>query len=157
MGHTKGLRSRTRHLFAKPFRRHGHIHLSKQMETYRVGDTVNIVTDSAVQKGMPAKYYNGKTGRVFNVTARGVGVIVNKQVGHRIIHKRINVRTAHVRKSRAVEKLKQRVKENEKKKAEARKAGTFVQVKRQPAQPRGAIVVEGEYETLNPLRHRYIF
>ena len=31
-------------------------------------------------KGMPHKFYHGKTGRVFNVTKRAVGVIVNKQV-----------------------------------------------------------------------------
>lgn len=31
---------------------------------------------------MPFKFYHGKTGRVFNVTKRAVGVIVNKQVGY---------------------------------------------------------------------------
>ena len=36
--------------------------------------------DGAVQKGMPHKSYHGKTGRVFNVTKRGLGIIVNKQV-----------------------------------------------------------------------------
>ena len=36
--------------------------------------------DGAIQKGMPHKTYHGKTGRVFNVTKRGLGVIVNKQV-----------------------------------------------------------------------------
>ena len=29
---------------------------------------------------MPHKFYHGKTGKVFNVTKRAVGVIVNKQV-----------------------------------------------------------------------------
>lgn len=34
----------------------------------------------AVQLGMPHKCYHGKTGRVFNVTKRAVGVVVNKQI-----------------------------------------------------------------------------
>ena len=37
--------------------------------------------DGAFQKGMPFKFYHGKTGRVFNVTKRAVGVIINKQIG----------------------------------------------------------------------------
>ena len=35
----------------------------------------------AFQKGMPHKAYHGKTGRVFNVSKRAVGVVVNKRVG----------------------------------------------------------------------------
>ena len=34
--------------------------------------------NGAFQKGMPYKFYHGKTGRVYNVTKRAVGVIVNK-------------------------------------------------------------------------------
>ena len=48
---------------------------------------------------MPHKFYHGKTGRVFNVTAHAVGVCVNKQVRNRIIEKRINVRIEHVKHS----------------------------------------------------------
>ena len=29
---------------------------------------------------MPYKFYHGKTGRIFNVTKRAVGVLVNKQI-----------------------------------------------------------------------------
>ena len=48
---------------------------------------------------MPHKFYHGKTGRVFNVTAHAVGVCVNKQVRNRIIEKRINIRIEHVKHS----------------------------------------------------------
>ena len=37
-------------------------------------------TNIHLQKGMPYKVYHGRTGRVFNVTKRGLGVIVNKRV-----------------------------------------------------------------------------
>ena len=68
MPHTQGLRGRTRHLFAKDFRKHGLGALSKTMVVYRVGDYVDVVGDGSVQKGLPHKFYHGKTGRVFNVT-----------------------------------------------------------------------------------------
>ena len=41
---------------------------------------VSVQGNGAFQKGMPYKFYHGKTGRVFNVTKSAVGVIVNKQV-----------------------------------------------------------------------------
>ncbi|KAM2685405.1 hypothetical protein EV1_046778 [Malus domestica] len=43
-------------------------------------------------RGMPHKFYHGRTGRVWNVTKRAVGVEINKQVGNRIIRKMIHVR-----------------------------------------------------------------
>ena len=48
---------------------------------------------------MPHKTYHGKTGSVFNVNPRSIGVIMNKHVRERIIHKRIHVRVEHVRAS----------------------------------------------------------
>ena len=46
------------------------------------GDIVDIKGDGAIQKGMPHKVYHGTTGRIFNVTRRAVGVIVNKRVSN---------------------------------------------------------------------------
>jgi large subunit ribosomal protein L21e len=48
---------------------------------------------------MPYKFYHGRTGRVFNVNPRAIGVIVNKLVGNRILAKRIHVRVEHLRPS----------------------------------------------------------
>ena len=36
--------------------------------------------DASVHKGMPFKFYHGRTGVVFNITKRAVGVTVNKLV-----------------------------------------------------------------------------
>ena len=41
---------------------------------------------------MPHKFYHGKTGRVFNVTKRAVGAIVNKKIGY-VFHDMIVVYT----------------------------------------------------------------
>ena len=45
--------------------------------------SLNLQGNGAFQKGMPYKYYHGKTGRVYNVTKRAVGVIVNKQLRYK--------------------------------------------------------------------------
>ena len=70
---------------------------------------------------MPHKAYHGKTGRIWNVSKRAVGVEVNKPVGNRIIRKRIHVRVEHVRPSRCQDGHIARVKENE-----AAKKGSFL-------------------------------
>jgi large subunit ribosomal protein L21e len=74
-----GVRSRTRDLFARPFRKKGYIPLSTYLRTYKVGDYVDVKVNGAVHKGMPHKFYHGRTGRVWNVTKRAIGVVINKQ------------------------------------------------------------------------------
>ncbi|URE05483.1 60S ribosomal protein, partial [Musa troglodytarum] len=106
-----GLRSRTRDLFSRPFRKKGYIPLTTYLRTYRIGDYVDIKVNGAVHKGMPHKFYHGRTGRVWNVT---------KQVGNRIIEKRIHVRVEHVQPSRCQEDFRSRVKKNDQLKAEAK-------------------------------------
>eukprot|EP00657_Telonema_sp_P-1_P002600 TRINITY_DN1601_c0_g1_i6.p2 TRINITY_DN1601_c0_g1~~TRINITY_DN1601_c0_g1_i6.p2 ORF type:complete len:160 (-),score=67.07 TRINITY_DN1601_c0_g1_i6:2-481(-) len=103
MVHSYGLKSGTRHLFAKKFRKHGIPPVSTILNTFKVGDYVDVVADSAVRAGMPHKYYHGRTGIIWNVTPRGVGVIVNKIVRNKTLRKRICVRFEHVRKSRCLE------------------------------------------------------
>jgi large subunit ribosomal protein L21e len=90
---------------------------------------------------MPYKVYHGKTGIVYNVTKSSVGVILQKQVGNRYMEKRINVRVEHVRHSRSREDFLKRVKSNFAKQQKAKETGEPQQMKRQPAQPRGASTV----------------
>ena len=75
-----GLRSRTRDLFARAFRKKGYIPLSTYLKTYKIGDFVDVKVNGAIHKGMPHKFYHGRTGRVWNVTKRAIGVEINKQV-----------------------------------------------------------------------------
>ncbi|BFZ64585.1 60S ribosomal protein L21 [Saitoella coloradoensis] len=140
MPHSFGYRARTRYLFQRGFRQHGQIRLSTYLKTYKVGDIVDIVVNGAVQKGMPHKYYHGKTGIVYNVTKSSVGVICYKVVGNRYMEKRVNVRIEHVKHSRSREDFIKRVKTNAEKKKTAN--GEFVQLKRLPAQPREARLVK---------------
>ena len=97
--HSYGYKRKTRHKFRKGFKQHGAIHISKALTSYKIGDIVDIAVDGAIHKGMPYKYYHGRTGTVFNVNPRAIGVIVNKQVRNRIITKRIHVRVEHLKSS----------------------------------------------------------
>lgn len=111
------------------------------MKIYKVGDIVDIKANGSIQKGMPHKFYHGKTGIVYNVTKSSVGVIVNKVVGNRYLEKRINLRVEHVKHSKCRQEFLDRVKANAAKRAEAKANGQAVQLKRQPAKPRDARVV----------------
>merc|ERR550534_2304492 len=69
---------------------------------------------------MPYKGFIGKTGRVWNVTKRAVGIELLKTVGNRKRTKRLHVRIEHVRHSKCRDGFKKRIKENEAQKAAVR-------------------------------------
>lgn len=142
MTHSYGYRRRTRHKFKKGFKQAGSIHISKTLQTYRRGEIVDVIVDGSIHKGMPYKYYHGKTGRVFDINPRSVGVIINKQVRNRIIPKRIHVRVEHVKKSTSREDFLKRVRANDKAKAEAKKTGARVACKRLNEQPKAAYTID---------------
>ncbi|ODV89225.1 hypothetical protein CANCADRAFT_58210 [Tortispora caseinolytica NRRL Y-17796] len=141
MAHTHGYRSGTRYMFARDFRKHGGLPLSTYLKTYKVGDIVDIKVNGSIHKGMPHKFYHGKTGVVFNVTKTSVGVIVHKQVRNRYIEKRISVRVEHIKHSKCREEFVKRVKENAEKRKAAKAAGETVLLKRTPVLPREAHTV----------------
>ena len=72
---------------------------------------------------MPHKAFHGKTGRVFNVSKRAMGVVVNKRVGGKILPKRIYVRVEHLKHSQCRKDFLDRVHANEVKKTEAKTTG----------------------------------
>ena len=151
MTHCYGQRRRTRHKFRKGFKQHGSIHISRTLTTYKIDDIVDIIVDGSIHKGMPYKYYHGRTGRVFNVNPRSIGVIVNKQVRNRIIPKRIHVRIEHLRLSTCRKEFLNRIQANDKKKTEANKRGERISTKRGVTQPAGAIdIAEPKIQLLNP-------
>ncbi|MCJ1332978.1 60S ribosomal protein L21A [Thelotrema lepadinum] len=156
MGHSAGLRAGTRYAFKRGFRKRGMIPLSTFLLQYKVGDIVDVKANGAVQKGMPHKVYHGKTGVVYNVTQRAVGVILNKKVGNRYIEKRVNVRVEHVTKSRSREEFLRRVKDNAKNKRKAKEEGTHLHLKRQPVMPRESRTVDAKEnppQTLYPIAY----
>mmetsp|Transcript_35977 Transcript_35977/g.49950 ORF Transcript_35977/g.49950 Transcript_35977/m.49950 type:complete len:164 (+) Transcript_35977:80-571(+) len=137
-----GIRARTRDLFSKGFRKKGVIALSTYLRSYKVGDYVDIKCDPAVQKGMPYKVYHGRTGVIWNISKRSVGVEINKQVGIRVLKKRIHCRVEHVAPSRCREEFLNRRNANDEKKKAAKAAGQKVVTKRYPAVPRDGFTLE---------------
>lgn len=158
MPHAYGIRSRTRKLFAKGFRKHGTAPLRKVTSTYRKGEYVDVVVDGAVHKGMPYKIYQGKTGKIFNVNPNSIGVIVNKRVRGRIEPKRLHIRVEHVRKSNCKAKFQARVRLAE---SEKRAKAPKKDRKRMPGKPVGEKFVVPAKDTdvnfQNPFFHKEIF
>jgi large subunit ribosomal protein L21e len=156
MGKSRGYRSGTRYAFSRDFKKHGVIPLSTYLKIYKVGDIVDIKANGAVQKGMPHKFYHGKTGIVYNVTKSAVGVIVHKVVGNRYLEKRVNLRIEHVKHSKCRQEFLNRVKENAAKKLAAREKGERVELKRQPVKPRDSRFVSlksNTPETITPIAY----
>lgn len=160
MTNTHGVRRGTRYMFSRAFKDKGRRPLKVVLATFKVGDIVDIKGTGDVQKGMPHKAYHGKTGIVYNVTKRAVGVVVNKRIKNRIVRKHINVRTEHVKQSKCRQDFLRRVKENDAKKAEASEKGVRgISVKREPAQPRSATFVNhsrNEPVVVRPLKFEYL-
>ena len=163
MVHSHGKRARTRDLFSKPYKKHGATPFNRYFVNYKVGDYVDVIADGSIHKGMPHKFYHGKTGRVFNVTGVAVGVIVNKLVNGRIVPKRICVRIEHVRKSRSRQAFVERVKKNDALKIAAKKEGKKIITKRLPVQPVESHVVNpakteaGKDVYMNPIKFRELY
>eukprot|EP00286_Rhodomonas_abbreviata_P011401 CAMPEP_0181339482 /NCGR_PEP_ID=MMETSP1101-20121128/29281_1 /TAXON_ID=46948 /ORGANISM="Rhodomonas abbreviata, Strain Caron Lab Isolate" /LENGTH=174 /DNA_ID=CAMNT_0023450457 /DNA_START=251 /DNA_END=775 /DNA_ORIENTATION=- len=141
-GRARGVRRNTRDMFSKKFGMKGLPSMSTYLAPYKVGDYVDIVVNGAIHKGMPYRYYHGRTGKVWNITKSALGVMVNKKVRGRIISKRLHVRVEHVQSSRCIEEFKRRVAYNEKAKAEAKKTGKRTEVlKRLPKDPKPGYIV----------------
>jgi len=64
-----------------------------------------------------------RTGIIYNVTPRAVGVLINKRVGNRYIQKRVNIRVEHIKLSQGRQVFLDRVKKNEKARIEAKEKG----------------------------------
>jgi len=123
-----------------------------------------VVCDAAQQKGMPHKYYHGRTGRVWNVNKRAVGVEINKVHREKQIVKRIHVRVEHVRPSKSHSGHLDRIATNEALKKAAKESGKpcdAALLKRAPKGPRAAFELqmpstfEGKTHLLTPIP--YVF
>lgn len=155
MPHSFGYRAQTRTLFKKPYKTNGSVKTTVKLRQFKRGDYVDIKVDSSVHKGMPFKHYHGRTGVVFNVNKRAIGVTVNKEVNGRIIQKQLHISCPHVKPSTCQAEIIARVKSNEAAKAAVRGGAEKVTLKRLPKQPKGGFFytfpsAEGA-ETIQPL------
>lgn len=152
MPHSFGYRARTRDMFSRGFRQAGPTGLSTYLRNIKRGDYVDIFANSSIHKGMPHKYYHGRTGVVFNVTKRAVGVEVNKLLRGKILKKRIHVRIEHVRQSKCRDGFLARKAANDAHKRAVQEDGAAKKsLKRTPGQPKGGYFVHASRGGRSPL------
>mmetsp|Transcript_9160 Transcript_9160/g.10174 ORF Transcript_9160/g.10174 Transcript_9160/m.10174 type:complete len:172 (-) Transcript_9160:55-570(-) len=137
MGKAKGFRSKCRQVHTRPRRDKGYIPLSTYMQIYKRGEYVDIVTNPAQQKGMPHRHYHGKTGRIFAVSPRAVGVELYKRIDNYLKMKKVWVRIEHVRPSKCLQDYHARREAAKILRRQCQLAGTkFVFPKRTQASPK---------------------
>jgi len=90
---SKGLRSKSRKTLRKKPRERGIHSITRALQQFEEGDSVSIVIDSSVQKGMPHVRFQGHTGKVEG--KQGESYLVGINDGKK--HKQLIVRSEHLR------------------------------------------------------------
>ena len=90
---SKGIRSKSRKILRKNPREHGIKSITRALQQFETGDSVNIVIDSAMHKGMPHIRFQGHTGRVEGKQGNSYRVGIND--GKK--HKTLIIRPEHLR------------------------------------------------------------
>lgn len=78
MRRSKGFKSGTRYKLKKGVRDKGKRPISKILQEFEAGDSVHIVIDPSIQKGMPHPRFHGKTGTVIEKRGRAYLVEVSE-------------------------------------------------------------------------------
>ena len=90
---SKGIRSKSRKMLRKRPRDRGISSITKALQQFEEGDSVNIVIDSSIHKGMPHIRFQGQTGKVEGKQGRSYLVGIND--GKK--HKTLIIRSEHLR------------------------------------------------------------
>lgn len=90
---SKGIRSKSRNILRKKPRDKGLSSITRALQQFEEGDSVNIVIDSSVHKGMPHIRFHGYTGKVEGM--QGDSYLVGIEVGKK--HKTLIIRPDHLR------------------------------------------------------------
>ncbi len=90
---SKGIRSKSRNILRKKPRDRGLSSITRALQQFEEGDSVNIVIDSSVHKGMPHIRFHGYTGKVEGM--QGDSYLVGIDVGKK--HKTLIIRPDHLR------------------------------------------------------------
>jgi len=78
---SKGIRSKSRSILRKKPRTRGMPTLTRALQHFEIGDSVNIDIEPSVHKGMPHPQFNGLTGKIEGMQGEAylVGIIVGKK------------------------------------------------------------------------------
>ena len=90
---SKGIRSKSRHILRKKPRDRGLKSITRALQEFEEGESVNIVIDSAMHKGMPHIRFQGYTGVVEGKQGESYRVGINDGKKHKILI----IRSDHLR------------------------------------------------------------
>lgn len=90
---SKGIRSKSRNILKKKPRDRGISSITRALQQFKEGESVNIVLDPSVHKGMPHIRFHGHTGKIERMQGRSYLVGIND--GKK--HKSLIVRPEHLR------------------------------------------------------------
>ncbi len=93
---SKGYRRRTRYVMQKRARDRGLSPITRQFQTFEIGEKANVNIDPSIHKGQPHVRFHGKTGTV--VRMQGRSYLLDIRMGDMM--KQIIVRPEHLRKSK---------------------------------------------------------
>ena len=93
---SQGMRNSTRHKLSRSKRERGLSPITRALQQFTEGNSVNIVIDPSIQKGQPHPRFHGLPGKV--VTKQGDAYVVQVKVGK--MPKQLIVRPEHLRPQR---------------------------------------------------------
>jgi len=91
---SKGIRSKSRHILRKKPRDRGNPSITRALHQFEDGESVNIVINPSVHKGMPHIRFHGKTGKIEG--KQGESYLVGINEGKK--HKNLVIKPEHLRK-----------------------------------------------------------
>lgn len=91
---SKGIRSKSRHILRKKPRHRGLNSITSALQDFEEGESVSIVIDPSVHKGMPHVRFQGHTGKIQG--KQGGSYVVGVNAGDK--QKTLVVRPEHLRK-----------------------------------------------------------
>jgi len=92
---SKGIRSKSRHILRKKPRDRGLKSITRSLQEFEKGESVNIVIDSSVHKGMPHIRFQGYTGKIEG--KQGEAYLVGITDGKK--HKTLIIKPDHLRRA----------------------------------------------------------
>ena len=90
---SKGIRSKSRKILRKKPRERGIHSITRALQHFEEGESVNIVIDSSVHKGIPHIRFQGYTGKIEG--KQGESYLVGINDGNK--HKVLIIRSEHLR------------------------------------------------------------
>ena len=90
---SKGIRSKSRKILRKKPRERGIHSITRALQHFEEGDSVNIVIDSSVHKGMPHIRFQGYTGKIEGKQGESYLVGINDGKKHKVLI----IRSEHLR------------------------------------------------------------